>query len=173
MHCLLVLDVAVPWWCDIIVVGMLWVLGLDVPAEGERRRKAAEVAISDSYHPGYKIPCELRADVFYPAIVTNHGGWYYQSSEFLKAVTHSGDKTDCMDLEAERFDHYSRTWSSWKHSTFLMQAVACNMAQAVFTAFETASKKALATESGSKSTQSYNNWDNNGVQPPSPRLGRP
>ena len=124
--------------------------GLITPTEGERRRKAAEVAISDAYPPGYKIPCESRGDVFYPAIITNHGGWYYQSSDFLRAVTHSGDKVDCTP-EAERFDHYSRTWSSWKHSTFLMQAVACNMVQATYTAFETASKKALATESGGKS----------------------
>ena len=147
--------------------------GLIIPTEGERRRKAAEVTISDAYHPGYKIPCQSRGDVFYPVIITNHGGWYYQSSNFLRAVTHSGDKIDCMDLETERFDHYSRTWSSWKHSTFLMQAVACNMAQATYTAFETASKKALATEPGSKSTQSFNNCDNSGVPPPSPRLDRP
>ena len=53
-------------------------------------------------------------DVFYPAIITNHGGWYYQSSDFLRAVTHSGDKVDSLDLEAGRFDHYSRTWSSWQ-----------------------------------------------------------
>ena len=29
--------------------------GLITPAEGERRRKAAEAAISDAYHPGYKF----------------------------------------------------------------------------------------------------------------------
>ena len=115
--------------------------GLITPMEGERCRKAAEVAISDAYHPGYKIPYESRGDIFYPAIITNHGSWYYQSSDFLRAVTHSGDKVDCTDLEAERFDHYSRTWASWKHSTFLMQAVACNMAQATYTAFETAAGK--------------------------------
>ena len=86
--------------------------GLITPREGERRMKAAEVAISDAYHPGYKIPCESRGDVFYPAIITNHGGWDYQSSNLLRAVTHSGDKVDCTDLEAERFDHCSRTWSS-------------------------------------------------------------
>ena len=147
--------------------------GLITPAEGARRRKIAEVAISDAYHPGYKIPCESKGDVFYPAIITNHGCWYYQSSDFLRAVTHSGDKVDCTDLEAERFDHYSWTWASWKHSTFLMQAVACNMAQATYTAFETASRKALATESGGKSAQTFDNWDNSGVPPPSPRLDRP
>ena len=100
--------------------------GLITPAEGEHCRKAAEVAISDAYHPGYKIPCESKGDIFYPAIITNHGGWYYQSSDFLRAMTHSGDKVDCTDLEAERFDHYSRMWASWKHSTFLINA-SCGM----------------------------------------------
>ena len=57
--------------------------------------------------------------------------------------------------------------------TFLVQGVACNMAQATYTAFETASRKALATESGGKSAQTFDNWDNSGVLLPSPRLDRP
>ena len=111
--------------------------------------------------------------MFHPAIITNHGGWYYHSSDFLKAVTHSGDRADGFDLEAEVFYHYSRTWSSWKHNTFLMQAVACNMAQATSKAFETAAKKALTAESRGKLAQFFNNLYNKGVPPPSPQLSRP
>ena len=40
-----------------------------------------------------------------------------------------------------------------------MQVVACAMAQATYTAFEVATKKALAAESGGKSAQSFNDWD--------------
>ena len=92
-------------------------------ALGARRRLAAEVAVSDAYHPGYKVPCEMWGDRFFPVILTNHGGWYYHSNDFMVEVTHSGDKADSFNIEAERFDHYSRTWASWQHSAFLMQAV--------------------------------------------------
>ena len=39
--------------------------------------------------------------------------------------------------------------------------------------YETATKKALAAESGGKSARSFNHWDNSGVPPQSSRLGRP
>ena len=45
------------------------------PAESSRRRKIAGVAIPGAYHLGYKIPCGSKRDVFYPAIITNHGCW--------------------------------------------------------------------------------------------------
>ena len=47
-------------------------------------------------HPGYP-----------PVILTNHGGWYYHSNDFLTEVTHSGDKAESYNIEAERFYHYS------------------------------------------------------------------
>ena len=141
-------------------------------ALGARRRLAAEVAVSDAYHPGYKAPCEMRGDRFFPVILTNHGGWYYHSSDFMMEVTHSGDKADSFNIEAERFDHYSRTWASWQHSAFLMQAVSCTMAQAAYVAMVTQSKKDLAAESGGRSSfESYGR--SAGVQPPSPRVNRP
>ena len=62
-----------------------------------------------------------------------------------------GDKADSFNIEAERFDHYSRTWASWQHSAFLMQAVSCTMAQAAYVAMVTQSKKDLAAESGGRS----------------------
>ena len=141
-------------------------------ALGARRRLAAEVAVSDAYHPGYKAPCEMRGDRFFPVILTNHGGWYYHSNDFMVEVTHSGDKADSFNIEAERFDHYSRTWASWQHSAFLMQAVSCTMAQAAYVAMVTQSKKDLAAESGGRSSfESYGR--SAGVQPPSPRVNRP
>ena len=141
-------------------------------ALGARRRLAAEVAVSDAYHPGYKVPCEMRGDKFFPVILTNHGGWYYHSSDFMREVTHSGDKVDSSNIEAERFDHYSRTWASWQHSSFLVQAVACSMAQAAYVAMVNQSKKDLANESGGRSAfQSFGN--SGGVLPPSPRNNRP
>ena len=141
-------------------------------ALGARRRLAAEVAVSDAYHPGYKAPCEMRGDRFFPVILTNHGGWYYHSSDFMMEVTHSGDKADSFNIEAERFDHYSRTWASWQHSAFLMQAVSCTMAQAAYVAMVSQSKKDLAIESGGRSSfESYGR--SAGVQPPSPRVNRP
>ena len=76
------------------------------PAEGAKRRQAAEVAAKDAYHPGYKIPCEMRGDRFFPVIITNHGGWYRESKDFLVEATHSGDKAAPYGVEAERFDHY-------------------------------------------------------------------
>ena len=120
------------------------------PAEGAKRRQAAEVAVKDAYHPGYKIPCEMRGDRFFPVILTNHGGWYRESKDFLVEATHSGDKVASCDVEAERFDHYSRTWASWQHSTFLMQAVACSMANAACQAMVEKSKRDLAKESGGR-----------------------
>ena len=141
-------------------------------ALGARRRLAAEVAMSDAYHPGCKAPCEMRGDRFFPVILTNHGGWYYHSNDFMMEVTHSGDKADSFNIEAERFDHYSRTWASWQHSAFLMQAVSCTMAQAAYVAMVSQSKKDLAAESGGRSSfESYGR--SAGVQPPSPRVNRP
>ena len=114
----------------------------------------------------------MRGDRFFPVILTNHGGWYYHSSDFMMEVTHSGDKADSFNIEAERFDHYSRTWASWQHSAFLMQAVSCTMAQAAYVAMVTQSKKDLAAESGGRSAfESYGR--SAGVQPPSPRVNRP
>ena len=114
----------------------------------------------------------MRGGRFFPVILTNHGGWYYHSSDFMMEVTHSGDKADSFNIEAERFDHYSRTWASWQHSAFLMQAVSCTMAQAAYVAMVTQSKKDLAAESGGRSSfESYGR--SAGVQPPSPRVNRP
>ena len=129
--------------------------------------------MSDAYHPGYKAPCEMRGDRFFPVILTNHGGWYYHSNDFMMEVTHSGDKADSFNIEAERFDHYSRTWASWQHSAFLMQAVSCSMAQAAYVAMVTQSKKDLAAESGGRSAFESYNGRSAGVQPPSPRANRP
>ena len=50
-----------------------------------------------STHPG---TCK-----FFPVILTNHGGWYYRSNDFMVEVTHSGDEADSFNIEAERFDH--------------------------------------------------------------------
>ena len=141
-------------------------------ASGARRRLAAEVAVPGAHHPGYKAPCEVRGDPFFPVILTNHGGWYYHSSDFMMEVTHSGDKADSFNIEAERFDHYSRTWASWQHSAFLMQAVSCTRAQAAYVAMVSQSKKDPAAESGGRSSfESYGR--SAGVQPPSPRVNRP
>ena len=68
--------------------------GLISAALGARRRLAAEVAVSDAYHPGYKVPCEMWGDKFFPVIITNHGGWYFHSTDFMMEVTHSGDKAE-------------------------------------------------------------------------------
>ena len=92
----------------------------------------------------------MRGDLFFPVIITNHGGWYRESKDFFVEVTHSGDKAASHDVEAERFYHYSRTWASWQHSTFLMQAVACSMAQAVSNAITEQAKRDLAKESGGR-----------------------
>ena len=92
----------------------------------------------------------MRGDRFFPVILTNHGGWYRESKDFLIEATHSGDKVASCDVEAERFDHYSRTWASWQHSTFLMQAVACSMANAACHAMVEQSKRDLAKESGGR-----------------------
>ena len=54
--------------------------------------------------PGAGWPPKLR----YPT------RWYYHSN---LQCTHSGDKAESFNIEAERFDHYSRTWASWQHST--------------------------------------------------------
>ena len=91
----------------------------------------------------------------------------------MMEVTHSGDKADSFNIEAERFDHYSRTWASWQHSAFLMQAVSCSMAQAAYVAMVTQSKKDLAAESGGRSAFESYNGRSAGVQPPSPRANRP
>ena len=73
-----------------------------------------------------------------------------RQKDFLIEATHSGDKVASCDVEAERFDHYSRTWASWQHSTFLMQAVACSMANAACQAMVEQSKRDLAKESGGR-----------------------
>ena len=143
--------------------------GLISAALGARRRLAAEVAVSDAYHPGYKVPCEMRGDKFFPVIITNHGGWYFHSTDFMMEVTHSGDKAESSNNEAERFDHYSRTWASWQHSAFLIQAVACSMAQAAYTAMVNQARQDLAKETGGRSTFGCSG----GVMPPSPRNNRP
>ena len=93
----------------------------------------------------------MRGDRFFPVILTNHGGWYFHSNDFMAEVTHSGDKVESYSNEVERFDHYSRTWASWQHSSFLVQAVACSMAQAAYVAMVNQSKKDLANESGGRS----------------------
>ena len=93
----------------------------------------------------------MLGDKFFPVILTNHGGRYYHSNDFMAEVTHSGDKADAFNIEAERFDHYSRTWASWQHSAFLIQAVSCSMAQAAYVAMVNQSKKDLAAESGGRS----------------------
>ena len=51
----------------------------------------------------------------FPVVLTNHGGWYYHSNDFMAGVTHNGDKADSFNIQAERFDHYLRTWASWQH----------------------------------------------------------
>ena len=68
----------------------------------------------------------------------------------MMEVTHSGDKADSFNIEAERFDHYLRMWASWQHSAFLIQAVSCPMAQASYDAMVAQSKKDLAAESGGR-----------------------
>ena len=148
-------------------------LGRISAAVGARRRLAAEVAVSDAYHPGYKVPCEMRGDRFYPVILTNHGGWYCLSNDFMLAATHSGDKADSRDIEAGRFDHYSRTWASWQHSAFLMQAVSCAMAQATYGAMVEQSKRDLATESGGRAAFDSYGGHSAGVEPPAPTASRP
>ena len=70
---------------------------------------------------------------------------------------------------AERFDHYSRTWAGWQHSAFLIQAVACSMAQAAYTAMVNQARQDLAKESGGRSAFGCSG----GVMPPSPRNKRP
>ena len=114
----------------------------------------------------------MRGDKFSPVILTNHGGWYHHSNDFMVEVAHSGDKVDSINIEAERFDHYSRTWASWQHSAFLKQAVSCSMAQAAYVAMVNQSKKDLAAESGGRSTfAAYGRSE--GILPPSPKAHRP
>ena len=84
-------------------------------ALGARCRLAARVAVSDAYHPGHKVPCKVHGDKIFPVVLTNHGGWYYHSNDFMAGVTHNGDKADSFNIQAERFDHYLRTWASWQH----------------------------------------------------------
>ena len=111
-------------------------------------------------------------EAFFPVILTNHGGWYFHSNDLMAEVTHSGDKADSFNIEAERFDNYSRTWASWQHSAFLIQAVSCSMAQAACVAMVNQSKKDLAAESGGRSAFQSHGYSA-GVQPPSPRINRP
>ena len=99
-------------------------------------------------------------------------GYLIPYARSYEEVTHSGDKADSFNIEAERFDHYSRTWASWQHSAFLIQAVSCSMAQAAYVAMVNQSKKDLAIESGGRSAfQSFGCSE--GVVPPSPRNNRP
>ena len=93
------------------------------------------------------------------------GSRYY----FMVEVAHSGDKAESYNNEVERFDHYLRTWASWQHSAFLIQAVSCSMAQAAHYAMVVQSKKDLTTESGGRSAfQSHGHPA--GVLPPSPAI---
>ena len=97
---------------------------------------------------------------------------YHLSNDFMSEATHSSDKVESHNIEAERFDHYSRTWASWQHSAFLMQAVSCSMAQSAYVAMVAQSKKDLATESGGRSA--FESCGSSaGIQPPSPRANRP
>ena len=65
-------------------------------------------------------------------------------------MTHSGDRAESANLEAGRFDHYSRTWASWQHGAFLKQAVSCAMARATYAAMARKAKTDLVNELGTK-----------------------
>ena len=79
------------------------------------------------------MPCTIAGDWFHPIVLTPYGGWWRwgdrgQHDAFIRSVAHSGDEVPDYDVEAERFDHDARTWSSWTHTAFIRQMVACAVA---------------------------------------------
>ena len=79
----------------------------------------------------------MAGDRFHPIALTPYGGWWRwgnhgEHSDFIANVIHSGDGAPDYDIEAPRFDHHGRTWSSWTHTAFLRQAVACAIAVATY-----------------------------------------
>ena len=142
--------------------------GLD-PAAGEKLRRAADAAVRDAYHPGYEVPCAMRGDQFFPVLLSIHGGWYPESSAFLKSMLHSGDTKRSLFVDHERFDHHSRTWASWKHGVFLKQAVACMAASGQYLALHKRAIQALAAESDGRAAGRSAGGAGAGVAPPSPR----
>ena len=139
------------------------------PDEADRLRRAADTAVQDAYHPGYAVPCAVRGDSFYPVVLSIYGGWYPEASGFLAAATHSGDRIDGRCAEAERFDHHSRTWASWSHSVFLMQAVACAAARAQYRALRRRALEELARAGAGQAAGDGGIGAGEGVAPPSPR----
>ena len=111
----------------------------------------------------------MRGDQFFPVLLSIHGGWYPESRAFLKAMLHSGDSKLSQHAGHGRFDHYSRTWASWKHGVFLKQAVACMAARGQYLALRKRAILALAAESDGSAAGRSAGGAGAGVAPPSPR----
>ena len=109
---------------------------IDKPAL-ERVLHQCDINDQDAYHPGYSGPCALAGDRFHPIVLSQHGGWWRwgdrdEHNDFICNISHSGDNAPDYDIEADRFDNHARTWSSWTHTAFLRQAVACAIAVASY-----------------------------------------
>ena len=115
------------------------------------------------------MPCAVRGDSSYLVVLSIYCGWYPEASGFLAAATHGGDRIDGSCAEAERFDHHSRTWASWSHGAFLMQAVACAAARAQYRAMRRRALEELASAGAGQAAGDGGIGAGAGVAPPSPR----